>query len=326
MNTVPSTSLFGCITLLSLFSFACAAPLCARDRTSELRRYATVSAPPPCPQRGSGQDIVKYHDYVMRMIRTDRKGCIEVRKGGIVVYQESDARWYGIGNKIDDENLEGVPALPIGTDITGGGIPEAVVWSWSGGAHCCYTFHVLQLGKHFLEVAEISADHSEGAYFADLRHDGKYEFVGNDWAFAWWHASFARSPAPRVVLRPEGMRLLQSAPERVSDYYLYHLSFDLMKRPGPTPIEFDSLVRKVKGASDWKQGGVPPELWGAMLNLIYTGHAPLAWKLLDQSWPNEKPGKSGFIGAFCDRLGESRYWSDLAPVLKGSHSPPDCLW
>lgn len=129
-----------------------------------------------------------------------------------------------------------------------------------------------------------------------------------------------------MVLKPEGMRALQSTPEGVFDFYLYHLSLDLMKGPAPTPAEFDSIVREVNEASDWDQGKVPSRLWGAMLDLIYTGHAPLAWKLLDLVWPKEKPGKSGFIGAFCDRLGQSRYYDDLAPLLRDSHAPPDCLW
>jgi len=177
---------------------------------------------------------------------------------------------------------------------------------------------ILELGKQFSEVAEIRADHSAGAHFEDLRHDGKYEFVAEDWAFAYWHASFAYSPVPAVVLMPDEKGVL--------NYYLYHLALDLMERPAPTATEFDSLVNKVKQASDWHEGGVPPELWGEMLDLIYTGHPPLAWKLLDQSWPEEKPGKNGFIGAFCDRLGQSRYWADLSTLLSDSHAPPDCLW
>jgi len=326
MKSVPTSSLFGCIALLSLFTFAPATPLRGQDRIYELTRQRGVLAPAPCPRSGSGQQMAKYKDYIIRTVDTGSYGCLEVRKAGVVVYKQSDAQVYGIGNNIGGRSLKGVPVIPIGADITGGGIPEAIVWSSSGGAHCCYTFQILQLGKQFSEVAEIPADHSETAHFEDLRHDGKYEFVGGDWAFAYWHTGFVQSPAPRVVLRPEGMRALQSTPEGVVDSYLYRLSFDLMKKPAPTPSAFHSLVRELKDASEWQQGSVPPRLWGAMLDLIYTGHPPLAWKLLDQSWPEEKPGKSGFIGAFCDRLGQSRYWADLSPILSESHAPPDCLW
>jgi hypothetical protein len=318
MKRVHTASLIVCIALLPLFAFALDVPLRAQDRAFELRRYGPVFAPPPCPRSGSGEQMAKYEDYVIRTIDTGSYGCLEVRKAGVVVYKQSDALWYGIGNNIGGMNPGRVPAIPVGADITGGGIPEAIVWSWSGGMHCCYTFKILELGKQFAEVAEISADHSERTHFEDLRHDGKYEFVGYDSAFAYWHASFTYSPAPAVVLRPDEKGAL--------NYYLYHLAFDLMKRPPPTAIEFDSLVNKVKEASAWEHGGAPPELWGKMLDLIYTGHPPLTWKLLDQSWPSDKPGKGGFIGAFCDRLRESRYWGDLSPLLSESHAPPDCLW
>ena len=326
MKNESTASLFGCVALLSLFTHSLEVPLRAQDRIFELRRYGTVFAPPPCPRSGSGEQTAKYKDYVIRTIDTGSYGCLEVRKAGVVVYKQSDAQVYGIGNNIGGLSGKGVPVIPIGADITGGGVPEAIVWAWSGGAHCCYTFQILELGKQFLEVAEISADHSGEAHFEDLRHDGKYEFVGEDWAFAYWHAGFAQSPAPKVVLRPEGMRALQSTPEGTFDSYLYKLSFDLMERPAPTAAEFDSLARRVKEASDWEYGGVPPVLRGSMLDLIYTGHPPLAWKLLEQSWPKEKPGKSGFIGAFCDRLRQSRYWADLSQLLTYPHAPPDCLW
>lgn len=180
MNSALTTPLFDCIALLSLFTFALAAPLRAQDHTFELRRYGAVFAPPPCPQSGSDQHTAKYQDYAIRTIRTDSHGCLEVLKAGVVVYQESNAPEYGIGNSITGERPDVVPTIPIGANITGSGMPEAIVWSWSGGTHCCYTFQILQLGKQFSTVAVIYADHSEGAHFADLRHDGKYEFVGDD--------------------------------------------------------------------------------------------------------------------------------------------------
>jgi hypothetical protein len=118
----------------------------------------TLGALPPCPRSGLNQQVVKYGDYTIRTIRAEDSGCLEVRKTGEVVYQEADALAYGIGNNID--GIATIPAIRVGTDVTGGGIPNAVVWSWSGGAHCCFKFQVLQLGKQFLKVAEIDAQDS----------------------------------------------------------------------------------------------------------------------------------------------------------------------
>jgi hypothetical protein len=323
MKSPPKKSCLGFIALLLLAPFAHASPL---GLPAGVEQLGPLTPPPACPQDGFDQQTAKFQDYVIRTIRTDGLGCLEVRKADTVVLQQSDAVAYGIGNSIYGEGQEGIPDIPIGTDVTGGRIPEVIVWSWSGGAHCCFKFHVLQLGKQLLPVAEIDAEESDGAHFADVNHDGKYEFIGADWAFAYWHASFAQSPAPSIILRPHGSRTHKLTPEDVSDSYTYHLAFDLMERPAPTTAEFESLVQELKGKIDWRQGRVPPELWGAMLDFIYTGHPPLAWKLLDQSWPTGKLGKGGFTGAFCDQLRQSHYWGDLEEVVQDSHAPADCLW
>ncbi len=241
-----------------------------------------------------------------------------MRKAGVLVHGETHAMKYHIGNNINGENLKGFPPIPeikAGTDITGNGIPNVIVSAWSGGAHCCFSFIVLELGKTFKVAARINAKHSDLAHFEDINHDGKFVFVGNDWTFAYWRTSFMQSPAPRVILRPERYD---------NGSVAYNLALDLMQKPAPTDKRFESAVQEVRGDDAWRSGGVPPRLWGEMLDFIYAGNPTLAWKLLDQSWPKEKAGKGGFLGAFCDRLESSEYWhGDISNRLKDS--PPDCF-
>lgn len=276
---------------------------------------------PPCPASGFDKHTAKYQDYVIRTIRAnvmeEYPGCLEVRKAGVVVYRESRADQYGIGNGFGGPEI---PVINIGTDVTGGGIPDAIVWSWSGGTHCCLKFQVLQLGNRFSDVADIDAKDSGDAHFADLRHNGHYEFVGRDWTFAYWNASFIESPAPEIILKPVPLRL-SKGPSGI--YYNYSLDLDLMRRPAPTAVGFESVVRELRPAK-WQEYGVPPQLWGSMLNLIYTGHPGLAWKLLGESWPKGRPGREGFLGASCDQLAHSQYFDDLGPLLK--NAPADCTW
>jgi len=50
-----------------------------------------------------------------------------------------------------------------GVDFTGTG--PALVSEWSGGAHCCYTFHVFQLGDSFKALPAIPLlDADESAF------------------------------------------------------------------------------------------------------------------------------------------------------------------
>jgi hypothetical protein len=42
----------------------------------------------------------------------------------------------------------GMEIDPItGKDVNGAGCPDAVLVSFSGGAHCCWTYHIFSLGK-----------------------------------------------------------------------------------------------------------------------------------------------------------------------------------
>jgi transglutaminase-like putative cysteine protease len=43
----------------------------------------------------------------------------------------------------------GMEIDPItGKDVNGDGYPDAVLVSFSGGAHCCWTYHIVSLGKN----------------------------------------------------------------------------------------------------------------------------------------------------------------------------------
>ncbi len=262
-----------------------------------------------CPSKESDERTVTIDQYTIRTVRTDDGGCVEIRKNGTLVYQESDASAYVMGNNI--EGSPGIPQIKPGTDITGSGNPEVIVGSWSGGAHCCFSFEVFQLGKDFRRLVKLDAKDSGGAHFEDIDHDGKYEFISNDWTFAYWHASFAESPAPTVILRPQ---------KDAYGNFGYELALGLMRKSAPSRARLEAIINEIRAEQDWKHR-VPVSLWAAMLNLIYTGNAGLAWDVLDQAWPKEKPGKSGFLGAFCDRLGDSNYFD---PSTLNPH-PADCF-
>ncbi len=242
---------------------------------------------------GSGEDLhcplgrnktaeTRFADYVISTYRWPQpEACLRISKHGKLVYSLESAEFKIGGNFFHDAGIQ------IGTDITGEGIPNAIVGEWSGGAHCCFTLHVFELGQGFKEIAKIEADNSDGAKFVDLDHDGKYEFEGADSVFAYWGTSFMQSPAPRIVLKYRQGR--------------FRLAPDLMTKPAPAPDEFARIVRVVRTDQEW-DGGVPdwlcePEcdvpvsLWKNMLDFLYTGHADFAWRLLDETWPPKEKAK-----------------------------------
>ncbi|MDH5505983.1 MAG: hypothetical protein OEZ02_02045, partial [Anaerolineae bacterium] len=89
-----------------------------------------------------------------------------------------------------------------GTDITGEGNPDVIVFSSTGGAHCCYTFHVYDMGEYPRKVMEAFTKDC-GGEFKDLEGDGVFEFITCDASFNYFtrQCCYACSPFPRVVYR-----------------------------------------------------------------------------------------------------------------------------
>ncbi|MFH1748846.1 MAG: hypothetical protein ABIG44_17570 [Planctomycetota bacterium] len=194
-------------------------------------------------------------------------------------------------------------AAGVGEDITGDGIPNLILSEWTGGSHCCWTYHILSLDPNdgARVVATIWAGHYP-ATFEDLDGDGRLECILSDWTFAWWNGSSA-SPSPEVILCCRGGQ--------------YVVAAHLMGSPGPsetTLIEQARRLRDETGKHEWNRGGVPVEYWAEMLELIFIGHEALAWRFAEEAWPKNQPGKEEFLERFRRQLAESPYWPAIRTV------------
>jgi hypothetical protein len=194
----------------------------------------------------------------------------------------------------------------MGRDITANGRPDLVISEWSGGANCCLTFHIFEIGKKFRKITEIDAEFGDqGPHFVHLDQGRGMQIQIHDWTFAHWHSDFADSPAPKVILQ--------------YDCRGYRMAPDLMR----TPVDEKDLATKIaqiKAAtkdtrgSSWPNADISPQLWGTMLDLIYTGHRILAWQLLEMVWPKNVGGKEAFVNDFIAQLKKSPYWKSLAQM------------
>jgi hypothetical protein len=259
--------------------------------------------------------------------RVNGDGCLEVheirRQGKIigklipkVVFRRT---LEGMGEFTLGQNEgpnTGIPKIENGADITGRGRADMIVTNRSGGAGCCSVHYVFEVEPTLWLLARIDDGDGDSAHFVDLDGNHHYYYVGNDWTFSYWNSSFANSPAPTVVLRFVDDK---KAPG-------YHLAMDKMQRPAPTTAQWNKAIREAGDAFGSNGGfgdGVGSALWSNMLNLIYTGHSDLAWKLTAQAWPSQRPGQDTFISSFCSQLKTSTYWPDLEPTLQ--ETPPACI-
>jgi hypothetical protein len=240
----------------------------------------------------------KVAGYTVQIL-ADRAGLPEQRlrilRGRDLCYQLDGCR-LELGGQGDSAASQPTPPPGIGQDVTGAGLPDLIVCEDSGGAHCCLTFHILELGPNVQPLATIHAQ--DGGRFEDVDHDGLPEFVGADWTFAYWHECFADSPAPRIILRYKDGR--------------YVLAADLMCKPAPSAAELADLAVRVSAAKNPNARDEPTsDLWREMLELIYTGHEPLAWDFAEAAWPPGLPDQARFLAEFRKHLAQSPYWPDV---------------
>lgn len=88
-----------------------------------------------------------------------------------------------------------------------GGLPELVLSTFSGGAHCCVTYYVFTQDTGGVENLAIIEGGNYGVRFTDLNRDGTKELVFASDNLAYYDWSFAASPALLTVLGWDGLRL-----------------------------------------------------------------------------------------------------------------------
>jgi len=256
-----------------------------------------------CSERERNQEC-SYLDWTAKVWRDPETlmWMLQVQRKGEVVYEKKGGA-YRIGLMYPDYPDQGRPpgykndVIAMGKDITGYGIPDMVVSEWSEGAHCCLSFNIFELGEKIRLVDVIKAEDGDFSYFADLDHDGLPEFIGYDFAFAYWRTGFVQSPAPKIILHFRNGK--------------YVIAGDLMKRSASSAEDIDKIIEQVRKDNSWAHSRPPEALWSFMLHLIYTGRADLVPNFCQGAWPKEVPGIDTFLEDFRAQLKESQYWSQI---------------
>ena len=207
-------------------------------------------------------------------------GKVIIEKANEKIFEESGVdNHYSFGNDFDPV-FEGADRFS-GRDITGNGSPNLVVSNWTGGAHCCHFLQIFELGKDLKKLVAVEAN-SSSVLLVDLDHDGFPEIEFWDGAIDYQFASFAGSPGGRVVLKYQNG--------------VYVVASHLMKRPMPTAKKIKHLKKVILGAFKKEETpDLPYVFLKTMMDLSYSGHLDLAFKLADETWPSEKTGLVGIL-------------------------------
>jgi hypothetical protein len=240
----------------------------------------------------------KAEDYRVRISYADDRMCqrLEILKHDRVVFQELGIdNHYFLGNEWDDRDKRFLMSL------TGQGT-QLVISKWTGGAHCCNSLLIFDVKGKFKKIADIYGG-NYGIEIVDLNHDGIPVIRLTDDFLAYRFSSFASSAQATVVLKFNKGQ--------------YTVAPELMKRPAylksfaPVIPRWRKLLRE-HANPDWP----PPPFIQAMTDLLFTGNEGLAYRLVDNVWPVNIPGKADFLKSYHEALANSQYYAEF----KG-HSP-----
>jgi hypothetical protein len=159
---------------------------------------------------------------------------------------------------------------PTGRDITGEGHPDVVLERFTGGAHCCFSVIVYDLGPTLTKVLETRESNCSGR-FEDLDGDSVLEFVTCDDLFAYVYCPYASSPMVQVIMRYEPGRGYVPASPRFAHLYAEMAAGHLELAESATAGELGEWDETTKCA-------VLP----LTLDYLYTGQADRAWAELSR--------------------------------------------
>jgi len=171
--------------------------------------------------------------------------------------------------------------------------PDLIVTAYGGGAHCCYTVHVISIDGAVADE-KIAIRDSELELDSSVTPPGLRFY---DFAFAYWNAAFADSPAPLVVFvwDREARR--------------YRPDIAAMHQPAPDEATLAASGAEMRAKLAANPPDRPdPALWGHMLDLIYAGNAAAALGFFDVAWPPDRHGKAAFLADFTRHLRSGELW------------------
>lgn len=160
-----------------------------------------------------------------------------------------------------------------GDDLFNSGNAALVLEGYSGGAHCCFTYQIVDLGEHPLILSPIQ-NQSPFFFFKDpashqyriMTSDGEFDYFDNQ--------CHTCTPMPRVVLRADASGFHDVSPQ-FTEQYDTEIAAARAKIAQKDVAKFQ--VADFKDARE-----VVLEI---VFSYLYSGREPEAWKTLDEMWP-----------------------------------------
>ncbi len=238
---------------------------------------------PPLPDIAGTYDSVAVAGYVI-------KGSVEAP------YTEDERSVITISK--DGHLLREFPNVPIDPDwnnfkvesLLGKGSKQLIIEQYSGGAHCCWTYFILDLSAnlHVIYDDSIYSDLERDMVFKDIDGDGVTEIIRPVGIFDYFaYLSHVESPFPLVVLKYSDERHRYAVANKLFKKFL----MSGMDESIAAVRECHSDTSSDKAADTSETCYSPerargdrcfPEILSVMLQYIYAGDRDTGWAFFDK--------------------------------------------
>ena len=174
-----------------------------------------------------------------------------------------------------DQMVEALPemyVLRIGTN-------DLVIETYSGGAHCCWTYYIVTP----LPTPHVAAkiENQEQLEFLDYRGIELNDLVGRDGAFAYFELAYAFSPLPLVHLR-----FVQGRLRDVSPLFQSQADMEIAEeRKALSPQQLERFRTRSPGPIRPDEQRTASHILSIVVDYLYSGREQQAWNELASMWP-----------------------------------------
>jgi hypothetical protein len=220
------------------------------------------------------QTELPFGDYVLRLWK-DTATDSPIYDNIIVIAAEGEA-------PIQIENVSNLDQA-TGMDINGDGLPEVVIETFSGGAHCCFTNIIYTMeGTSMREILH-SVESNCGGKLTDLNGDGVMEYDTCDDSFAYAYCPYVASPRVEVVYAYDATSgVYKPATPAFANLFTDQIAQDTQRaeqgKPGDDG-EFDNSNKcsVLPVVLDYLYSGQTDKAWSEF-NRLYTAADAATWR------------------------------------------------
>jgi hypothetical protein len=250
------------------------------------------------PEHTKQLQRLEYADYIITNMEfnipivgeagVDSFECIFIQKAQQEVYASC---------KTDSIGWYALPELSDIIDITGDNIPDLVITEYTGGASCCWGFHLFRLGEQFKYVQWLDNGKEEVTRFSfPEENDG---FAITDSTYAYWEGPGYDGPSLYYWQTPVG------------DHF--EVALESFTRPRFTKAAFAKAIAEIK--QEISPDSVLPngEMRRHVIELATSGHLIHALDLAKAVWPqanNQHRTLDSFLTAIANAPYESKFFRE----------------